>query len=138
MNTTASNLITMHVHNLMISCVHIGLSYESSKSKIRSLLYFAFPFSQLATMLNQVCRPVAGVYLSVICVHVSVSVCPPPRLLITNGVMQTQYHWLNKLYSFYMAAIIGIISRRGLSIDVHCRNQYNRNKLKMHIPLFSL
>ena len=27
-------------------------------------------------------------------------VCPPPRLLITSGVMWTPYDWLNIFYSF--------------------------------------
>ena len=38
-----------------------------------------------------------------------VSVCPPPRLVITSGVIWTSYDWLNKYYSFCMAAIIGIV-----------------------------
>ena len=53
-------------------------------------------------------------------VSVSVSVCLPPRLVITSGMIWTSYDWLNKLYSFCIAAIIGsIISRRGLRIEVH-------------------
>ena len=33
---------------------------------------------------------------------VCVSVCPPPRLLLTSGVIWTQYDWLNKFYSLYI------------------------------------
>ena len=32
-------------------------------------------------------------------VCVCVSVCLPPRLLITSGVIWTKYDWLNKFYS---------------------------------------
>ena len=44
--------------------------------------------------------------------------------------------WLNKF--FYMAAIVGIISRHGLIIGVHHRNQYNRSKIGMYSLLLSL
>ena len=30
---------------------------------------------------------------------------------------------LNKFYSFYMAAVVGIISKRGLRTETHHRNQ---------------
>ena len=43
--------------------------------------------------------------------RVCLRVCPPPRLLITSGVMwyDTDPHdWLNKFYGFYMAAVVGI------------------------------
>ena len=42
--------------------------------------------------------------------------CPPPRLLITSGMIWTPYDWLNKFYSFYMAAEVVISSGRGLRI----------------------
>ena len=45
------------------------------------------------------------------------------------------YDWLNKLYSFYMAAVVSvvdIISRRGLSIDVCHTNQPNKSKLALY------
>ena len=42
---------------------------------------------------------------------------------------------LNKLYSFYMAAIVGTVSSRDLSIDAHHRNQHNRSELVMYSPL---
>ena len=51
-----------------------------------------------------------------------VYVCPPLRLLITSGVMRcdidrvSPYDWLNEFYDFYMAAVIGIVSGRVLSI----------------------
>ena len=56
------------------------------------------------------------------CVCVCVCVCPPPRQLITSGVIRTQYDWLNKLYSFYMAALIVIGSGHGLRIEAHQGN----------------
>ena len=49
-------------------------------------------------------------------------VCPPPRLLITSGMIWTPYDCLNKLYSFYMAAEVVIGSRRGLRIKARCGN----------------
>ena len=45
-----------------------------------------------------------------------------PRLLITRGVMWTPYDWLNKFYSFYMAAVIIIGSGRGLRIEARHGN----------------
>ena len=53
-----------------------------------------------------------------LCVFVYVCVCPPPRLFITSGVMGvmwTPYDWSNKFYGFYMAAVVDIDSRRGVS-----------------------
>ena len=40
-----------------------------------------------------------------VCVRVCVCVCPPPRLLITSGVIWTPYDWLNKFYSCYMGQL---------------------------------
>ena len=37
-----------------------------------------------------------------------------------------------------MAAIVGIVSRRGLRIEVCCRNQPNKSKLVLHKPLLRL
>ena len=42
------------------------------------------------------------------------------------------YDWLNKLHNVYMAAIVSIISRRGLRIEVHCRNQPNTVIVSFH------
>ena len=38
-----------------------------------------------------------------------VFVCPPPRLLITSGVILTSCDWLNEFYSCYMATIVVIV-----------------------------
>ena len=35
----------------------------------------------------------------------------------------TPYDWLNEFYNFYMAALVGIISRYGLTIEACHRNQ---------------
>ena len=70
-----------------------------------------------------------------------VSVCPPPRLVIISGVMWRDmgpYDWLNKYYSFCMAAIVGIGGRRGLRIEVCGRNQINKSKLALYKPLLRL
>ena len=57
-------------------------------------------------------------------------VCPSPWPLITNGII---WHgiWLNKFHRFHMAAIVGIISRRGLIIEAH---QLNKSKLALCKP----
>ena len=54
---------------------------------------------------------------------------PPLRLLITSGMIWNLYEWLNKLYSFYVAAIVIIGSGDILRIEVHCRNQLNKSKV---------
>ena len=46
-------------------------------------------------------------------------VCPPPRLLITSGVMWCDIdpiRLLSKFYGFYMAVVVGINSGRDVSI----------------------
>ena len=64
-------------------------------------------------------------------VHMCVCVCmcfacvSAPRLLITSGMMWCDidpYDWLNKFNGFYMAAVVGIISGRDLSIHTDHRN----------------
>ena len=44
------------------------------------------------------------------------------------------YDWLNKLYRFYVVALVSIISRHGLTIEAHCWNQCNKNKLSLCKP----
>ena len=51
------------------------------------------------------------------CVCVCVSVCAL-RPIITSDVIWTPYDWLNKFYNFYMAAVVVIISRHDLKIEV--------------------
>ena len=65
-----------------------------------------------------------------------VSVCPYPRLRITSGVMwyDMKYDWLNKFYTFYMVAVVGIDIRHGLIIKVHHRNLPNKSKLVLCKP----
>ena len=65
--------------------------------------------------------------LSAMCV----SVCPPPRLIITSGMIWAPCDWLNKFCSLCMAAIVGIVSRRGFRNEVRHRNQPNKNKLAL-------
>ena len=52
------------------------------------------------------------------------------------GMMWIPYDWLNKFYNFYMAAVISIISRRGLRIKVCRRNHPNKIMLLLYKPLF--
>ena len=61
------------------------------------------------------------------CVHV----CLPPRLFKTSSVIWTPYNWLNKFYSFYVVAVVSIISRRSLSIDARHGNQPNKRNLTL-------
>ena len=49
-------------------------------------------------------------FLEIDFVLVCVCVSTPEELLLTSGVIWTQYDWLNNFYSFYMAAVVGIIS----------------------------
>ena len=67
-----------------------------------------------------------------------VFVCPSPRILITSGVMWPDMDpcdWLNKCYCFCMAAIFGIVSRRGLRNEVHHRIHPNKSKIALYKPL---
>ena len=67
-----------------------------------------------------------------------VYVCIYFSMIITNGMICTPYDGLNKLYSFYKAAIVDIISCSGLRAKVHHRNQSNKWELALHILLLSL
>ena len=58
-----------------------------------------------------------------------------PRLLTTNGMMWTPFGWLNKGYSFYMAAVVVISSGHSLRIEVCHSNQPNKSKLSLYKPL---
>ena len=44
------------------------------------------------------------------------------------------YDWLNKFYRFYVAAVVSIVSRCDLSIDVHHEKQPNKHKLALYKP----
>ena len=44
-------------------------------------------------------------------------------VVIISGVIWTPYDWLNKFYSFCMAAIVSIISRHALAIEGRHRHQ---------------
>ena len=80
-----------------------------------------------------VCVYVCVFVVCCVCTYVCVSL--PPRLFISNGTIWTQHDWLNKFYSFYMTAIVGIVSRHGLAVEAHHRNQPNKSKLVLHKPL---
>ena len=64
-----------------------------------------------------------------VCVCVSVCVCvcvcecvcvhAPPRLLMTSGVMWHDTGLCDWLNNFYIAAVVGIISKHGLRIDIY-------------------
>ena len=96
----------------------------------------------MSLFLNHVCagrRLVSTCFLEIdlVC-KVCLCVCPPPRLVTASDVMwhdMNPYDWLNKFYSFYMAAIVGIISIRGFRIEACCRNQPNKTELTLYKPL---
>ena len=94
-------------------------------------------------------RPVAGASLVArnwycpqvcMCLCVCVCVCSPLRLVITSGMMWCNIDaiWLvNKFYNFCMAPIVSIISRHGLRIEAHHRNQPNKSKLAPLLYFYS-
>ena len=74
---------------------------------------------------------IVSVQMSV-CVHVCLRKCLPPEAqLIISGMIWTLYDWVSKFYSFYMAAIVDIVGRGGLTIEVHHGNQPSRSKLAL-------
>ena len=73
-----------------------------------------------------------------LCVCVCMCVSPPPRLLITSGVIWTPYDCLNKSYSCYMAAVVIINDGCGLEVEACRRSQPNKSKLLLYKPLLSL
>ena len=56
-----------------------------------------------------------------------------PRPLITSGVIWALYDWLNKFYSFYMAAVVIINSECCLRLKACCRNQPNKSKVVLYM-----
>ena len=44
-------------------------------------------------------------------------------------VIWTPYDWLSKFYSFHMAALVGIVSKCSLRIEVYHKNQPNESEL---------
>ena len=58
------------------------------------------------------------------CVYVCVCThtCPAPNLLITGGMIWLDMNaiWLVKQVSCYMVAVVIIIRRHGLRIEMHC------------------
>ena len=69
-------------------------------------------------------------------VHVCVLVSTP-KLSITSGKIWTPYCRLNKFYSFYIAAIVGVVIGHALRIIVRCSNQPNKSKLVLYNLLLS-
>ena len=62
----------------------------------------------------------SGMSIFMLCVCMCV-LCSHPMLPLTSGIMwhdMDPYDWFSKLYSFYIAALVGMISGHGLSIDV--------------------
>ena len=66
------------------------------------------------------------------CVCVCVSVSASESTNSYNGVMCTPSDWLNKFYSFCMAAIVDIVNRCGLRNEVRHRNRSNKSTLALY------
>ena len=67
-------------------------------------------------------------------------VCLVPRLLIVSGLMccnMDLYDWLNNFCNFYMAAVVDIVNRHGFTFETCHRNQPNKTKLVLFVPLHS-
>ena len=60
------------------------------------------------------------------------------KAIITSGVICTPYGWLNKVYSFYVAAVVITSSGHDLRIEAHHRNHHKKCKIALHKPLLSL
>ena len=95
----------------------------------------------LSVFLNQLLtnrKPVHALFLKIAFAHdigMCVCVCVSTlRLLITSGKIWTQYHWLNKFYNCYIAAVIDIVTRYGLSIYACHRHQSHKIKLVLYKP----
>ena len=84
----------------------------------------------LAHFLNQACaghRPAHAWFLKIDPVWTCVCVCvsPPPRLLITSGVMWCDIdsrRLVKQVYSCYMATVVIIVNGHGLGIDTRHRH----------------
>ena len=70
-----------------------------------------------------------------VCVRVRACVCVCVcyvrilRVSITSGMIWIPYDWLNYLYSFNVAIVVGRVSRYGLTFEVHHRIQASSTKL---------
>ena len=60
------------------------------------------------------------------CVYVCVCVCVFVYVCVStpeaSGMIWTQYDWLSKFYSLYMASVVDIVSKSGLTIKACHRN----------------
>ena len=55
--------------------------------------------------------------------------------MVGCGLIWTPCDWLNKLYSFYMEAVVVITSEHDLKITACHKNQLYKTKLSLHKPL---
>ena len=62
-----------------------------------------------------------------VCAHACVRICVHPKAIndwdCVIGTMWTKCDHLNKFYSFYKAAVVGIVSKHSLCIKPHNKNQ---------------
>ena len=64
-------------------------------------------------------RLLCALPIHVTCIIYGVCVCPPPRLLITSGIIWRDidpYDWLNKFYRRYMGVVVVIVNGCGLAL----------------------
>ena len=106
MLSTAKVLYCMVVGYLLIHRVMFLITFQLIK--VEDLLHHAQQqvncYRNIATNISASVCVLCVLYVCVcvcVCVCLCVCVCPSLRLLITSGMMWTQYDWLNKFYSFY-------------------------------------
>ena len=99
-------------------------------NKLQSIQICAYVFLNQARAGR---RPSCPWFLKMVSTYVDIYmyVCPPPRLLITNGMIWTPYDWLNKGYSLYMPTVVVISDGHGLRIEACHRSQPDKSKLSL-------
>ena len=105
---------------------------EPLKDENYAYIIQAFVHLKHRIFLNQVRRLTHAWFLEIDLAHEVCMCARPPRLVITNGMIWTPYGWLNKFYSFCMAAIVSIISRHSLTIEVRHRKHPIKSKLALY------
>ena len=55
-----------------------------------------------------------------ICMYVCICVCTYVYVCV-SALKAVNCYWLSKFYNFYMAVVVSIVSRHGLTIEAHHR-----------------
>ena len=83
-------------------------------------------------------RCVPGFIKLILCKCLCVFVSLSPGLLLTSGMIWTPYDWLNNFYTVYVAAVVGIVRRCGLSTDINVHHENQPNKCKIALYKLSI